>query len=85
MDPDDDVPSEPVSLEEVIRANAPETTFVLRVDPTTGPERKLEIVPIAEGDNWKLLEYEHNGCRWRVIGSERVDGFCCKTETNHPE
>ena len=44
----------------------------LRFDPAGRAPRRLRFEPRADGD-WERREEVWNGCRWRGVGSERVD------------
>ena len=42
----------------------------LTLTPERDVPRKLELEATARG--YRLTEWEHNGCKWRIAGSERL-------------
>ncbi|WP_282347401.1 hypothetical protein [Haloferax volcanii] len=44
--------------------------LTLTLTPERDVPRKLEVEATARG--YRLTEWEHNGCKWRIAGSERL-------------
>lgn len=74
-------PDRPLPIEELLDTTDLSLVYELNLEPNVGPPRKLAVEPATDGGKWTLREFEHNGCTWRQLGSEQLDGFSTQTTT----